>query len=65
MVLHDESNGLEITLEYDEDGYPLISIDMGGGFYGENLRPACEVKLDGVQIHDMFDDEDERWKEEQ
>jgi hypothetical protein len=63
MILRDERKGVEITLEYDEDGYPLVNISLGGGFQGDNDRPAVEVKLDGVLIHDMFDDQDERWAE--
>jgi len=63
MVLRDERNGVEIILEYNEDGYPLVNISLGGGFQGDNDRPAVEVKLDGVLIHDMFDDEDKRWAE--
>jgi hypothetical protein len=63
MILRDDNNGVEITLEYDEDGFPLVNIDLGGGFYGDNQRPTVEVKLDGVLIHDMFDDQDKRWAE--
>ncbi len=63
MILRDDNNGVEITLEYDEDGYPLVNISLGGGFQGDNDRPAVEVVLDGVMIHDMFDDEDKRWAE--
>jgi hypothetical protein len=63
MILRDDNNSVEITLEYDEDCFPLVRIDLGGGFYGDNQRPTVEVKLDGVLIHDMFDDEDKRWAE--
>lgn len=54
-------NGVEVTIDFDEDGFPIVSIDTGGGFYAENHRPTVEVKLNDIQIHDMFDNEDERW----
>ena len=63
MILREDNNGIEIELTYDGDGFPLVRIDLGGGFYGDNQRPSVEVKLDGVLIHDMFDDEDKRWAE--
>lgn len=58
-----EANGITIELEFDGDGFPLISIDTGGGFYAENYRPTVEVKLNDVEIHDMFDEEDTRWND--
>jgi len=58
-----EANGITIELEFDGDGFPLISIDTGGGFYAEHYRPTVEVKLNDVEIHDMFDEDDTRWLE--
>jgi hypothetical protein len=63
MILRDDNNGIKITLEYNGDGFPLVNIDLGGGFSGDDQRPTVEVKLDGVLIHDMFDDQDKRWAE--
>lgn len=56
-----EQNGITIELEFDSDGYPLISIDTNGGFSADKQRPAVEVELNGVEIHEMFDEEDGRW----
>jgi hypothetical protein len=59
-----ECNGVEVTINFDSDGFPIVSIDTNGGFYTEKYRPTVEVNLNGVQIHDMFDEEDERWNQE-
>lgn len=59
-----EANGITIELEFDGDGFPLINIDTGGGYYAENQRPTVEVKLNDVMIHDMFDEDDERWDDQ-
>jgi hypothetical protein len=56
-----DKTGIEIELDYDEDGYPLVSISAGGGYTGEHQRPAVQVQLNGVEIHDMFNAEDRRW----
>jgi len=45
------------------NGFPLINIDTGGGYYSTNLRPTIEINLNNVMIHDMFDENDPRWKE--
>lgn len=63
MVLRDENTGFEVTVTFDAEGFPLVSIETGGGFYAENFRPTVEVKLSGVVIHEMFDEDDERWAE--
>lgn len=51
------TDNVEITLEFDEDGFPLISIDLNG-FQAEHSRPAVEIKLNQVVVHEMFDDSD-------
>jgi hypothetical protein len=43
MVLPDEQNGIEIELSDDGDDFPLVRIDLGGGFYGENQRPTGQA----------------------
>jgi hypothetical protein len=53
--LYDDS-GLEIELTFDGDGFPSVNINTGGGFYAEHLRPTVEVQLNGVTIHEMFDE---------
>jgi len=59
-----DHNGIEIDLDYDSDGFPLVNIDTGGGFYGEDQRPTVEVHLNGVLIHDMFTEgPDSRWED--
>ncbi len=66
MTLHDDETGFEITLGYDEDGYPAVSISTGGGFYAENHRPTVVVQLNGVVVHEMFTEEDDnRWDPEE
>jgi hypothetical protein len=56
--------GIEIDLEFDGDGFPLISINTGGNYSGDRHRPTVEIKLENVVIHDMFssDDPDYRWE---
>jgi hypothetical protein len=63
MVIRDENTGFEVTVTFDAEGFPLVSIETGGGFYAENFRPTVEVKLNGMMIHEMFDEDDERWAE--
>lgn len=65
MLLKDENTGVEVRLEYDGDGFPIVSISTGGGFYNGDYRPTVEVKLNDVVIHDMFDEEDDRWGKEE
>lgn len=60
MTLKD--NGITIDLEYDEDGFTTITINTGGGFYAEHLRPTVDVILNDVNIHEMFQDDDNRWE---
>lgn len=58
-----EQNGITINLEFDEDGFPLVSIETGSNYYADNQRPTVEVKLNDVTVHEMFSEEkDERWK---
>ena len=59
-------NGPEITIELDSDGFPIVSIDTGSDFLGENNRPTVEVRLNDVVIHGMFSDDRDgnEWKEE-
>jgi hypothetical protein len=57
-----EVNGVVIDLEFDGDGFPIVKIDLGGNFYNENMRPTIKVVVDDVTVHEMFDDEDQRWK---
>lgn len=54
--------GVEIELDFDEDGFPLISISTDG-MIDENWRPTVEVNLNNVMIHNMFnhDEPDYRW----
>lgn len=65
MQMYDEETGISITLEYDGDGFPLVSIDLGGSYYSDDLRPTIDVEVNGVVIHEMFaqDDDDTRWKD--
>lgn len=60
-----QDRGIEIDLSYDAEGFPLVKISMGGSYSGELYRPAVEVVLEGVTIHDMFDNEEDgkdyRW----
>lgn len=57
-----ESNGITVKLEFDEDGFPEVSIDTGGGFHAENMRPTVQVKVNDVTVHEMFSEEtDDRW----
>jgi hypothetical protein len=58
-------NGLVINVHTDEDGFPSISIDTSGGLYSSNIRPTVEVKLNDIVIHEMFDESDNRWMNEQ
>lgn len=60
-----KENGLEIHLDFDEDGFPIINIETGGNYANENFRPTIDVVINGVKIHDMFDDNDLRWTEEE
>lgn len=60
MTLKD--NGITIDLEYDGDGFPTITINTGGGFYSEHLRPTVDVILNDVNIHEMFQNDDNRWE---
>lgn len=57
--------GIEIELSYDEDGFPSIRVNAGGNYSGEYSRPTVEIVLEGVTVHDMFDNEengkDYRW----
>jgi hypothetical protein len=59
------NNGLKINVYEDEDGFPIVSIDTSGGFYSSNIRPTVEVKLNDIVIHEMFDESDNRWLNEQ
>lgn len=61
MLVQDTDTGFTVEVTFDEDGFPLVRIDTGGGYYSANFRPAIEVRLNDVLIHEMFDDEDERW----
>ena len=61
MTLRDEDTGIEITLNYDEDGFPLIGIHTSDGFHA-NQRPTVDVAMNGVCIHEMFDEADSRWQ---
>jgi hypothetical protein len=57
-----EHNGIIIDLEFDGEGFPILDI-VTDGYYGDNDRPTIEINLNGVEIHDMFDsEEDLRWK---
>jgi hypothetical protein len=63
-------NGLVINVHTDEDGFPSISIDTSGGLYSRmrtkpDIRPTVEVKLNDIVIHEMFDESDNRWMNEQ
>lgn len=55
-------NGIEIELEFDGDGFPIIRINTGSSFIAERNRPTVEVTLNGQLIHDMFDDDDTIWE---
>jgi hypothetical protein len=65
--------GLIINInEYD---HRSITIDMpfftsptepsGGLCRSDGIRPPVEVKLNNIVIHEMFDESDDRWKNEQ
>lgn len=58
-----EVSGIEVEVDFDGDGFPLISIQTNG-YIAEYGRPAVQVELNSVTIHHMFDDEDERWLDE-
>lgn len=68
-----EYKGLIINInEYDHlepsGGLWLITIDMP--FFtspsrSDGIRPPVEVKLNNIVIHEMFDESDNRWKNEQ
>jgi hypothetical protein len=60
MILEDDN--VKITVEYDGDGFPEITIELNG-FTGDHDRPTVDVTLDGVMIHEMFDEDDLRWTE--
>lgn len=51
--LYDEINekGTEITLTFDEDGYPIINIQCS---CCDEDRPAVEITLNNKLIHEMF-----------
>lgn len=62
MTLSDD-NGFSIELLFDDDGFPLISINTGGGFMAADFRPTVDIELNGVGIFPMFDEHDHRWSE--
>ena len=51
-------NDIEITVEFDEDGFPVIDINTGNNYYGGNFRPTVEINLNNKTIHEMFEDDD-------
>jgi hypothetical protein len=60
--LFDEKTGITITLDYDDEGFPEINIDLGNSYYDpSNFRPACKIELGGICIHENVDDYDDRW----
>lgn len=56
--------GIEIELDFNADGFPVISINTGGNYQGDSNRPTVEVTLNGVMIQTMFDhsETDKRWR---
>lgn len=59
MIL--KHRGVEIVLDFDGEGFPLVSIKLDG-MIDNNWRPTVEVKVNGVMVHDMFVEEpDYRW----
>ena len=57
-------NGLEVVIDEDPDGFPIIDINTFSNFMDENNRPTIEICLNGARIHKMFDENDLRWKAE-
>ena len=57
-----EIDGVEVEITFDADGFPRIDITLAG-FESETGRPTVDVVLNGVVIHDLFDntDADARW----
>lgn len=58
MRLYDPQTRLAISLEYDADGFPRVSIETreSGGYYDEQGRPTVEVWLNGEEIRSLFAD---------
>lgn len=52
---------ITIDLEFDGDQYPIIRIETGGNFTSEKNRPAVDLYVNGIQVHDMFAEDDFRW----
>lgn len=48
-----EHDGVEITLNFDDDGFPYVDISLYG-YEGDNHRPTVEVSINGEVIHPMF-----------
>lgn len=58
MKLVDDHTGIELTLEYDVDGFPLVGVNILDGSYEDrNLRKTVEIKLNETIVYKMFDDE--------
>lgn len=58
MRLQDPETLLAVSLDYDEDGFPIVLIDTlsSGSYYDADGRPTIEVLLDSVLLHSMFAD---------
>jgi hypothetical protein len=50
-----ERNGINIELEFDDDGFPIVVIDTGDSYMDVEGRPTVSINLNGKNIHEMFD----------
>ena len=57
--------GVTVTLDFNGDGYPMVTITTNSDYFGDRFRPSVEVNLNDVTVHTMFDNsgEDKRWSE--
>ena len=58
MRLYDPQTRLAVSLQYDDGGFPRVTIETkeSGGYYDEQGRPTVEVWLDGEEIRSLFAD---------
>jgi hypothetical protein len=58
MRLFDPETQLAVNLDYDSDGFPIVTIDTAtsGDYYDGDGRPTIEVHLNDELLHPMFAD---------